>query len=454
MPSSQQAILRHALLYLQQLVAANDGYLAGGHEMLNALKTFDMDWGNIAAAQLRLAGIVANFNKKDLDDQDLRYLLEFCNSYPDAGAYIINLRLPPHERITWLEAALRASQLLNNDLTTQAHLGNIGLAYMELGEIQKAIEYFEQALNLAEKIQESLHQGIWAGNLGNAYASLSQHEKAIEYHQKHLNVALEQNDLRNQGHAHTNLGVSYAALSRHDEASQSYRTHLTIARQLDDTRETCHALINLGFSQYDQGQLEDAKNSLDEAALLSQALNDHALLALAYGGIADILIDWKDYPLAKSLLEKALDILHEFPDVHAEMRLLASMGNACNASDDLTSALEYYDNLFQLAKSIGDVSNQVFAISNKVSVIRSQGDLARARSLAEQGVALAKEIHSQSDLAFLQWQMGLIHEVLGEHSKAVNLMEQAMMYYQTVYLPDYEKRLLHLKDMKEKLGQE
>ncbi len=453
MPLSQEAVLRHALLYLRQLVAANDGYLAGGDEMLNALKAFDMDWGNIAAAQSRLAGIAANFNEKNLDDKDLRYLLDFCNSYPDAGAYIISLRLPPQERIVWLESALEASRILKNDLTSQAHLGNIGLAYMELGEVQKAIEYFEQALNLAEQINEALHQGIWAGNLGNAYASLSQHEKAIEYHQKHLSIALEQNDLRNQGHAHTNLGVSYAALSRNEESLQSYQTHLAIARQLDDARETCHALVNLGFSQYDLGKLEDAKSSLDEAVLLSQALNDHALLALAYGGLADILIDWKDYPQAKSLLEKALDSLRDFPDAHVEMRLLASLGNACNASDDLTSALEYYNHLFQLAESIGDVSNQVFAISNKVSVILSQGDFSQARSLAEKGFLLAREIHSQSDKAFLQWQMGLIHEALGDFKEAITLMEQAILYYEKNYHPDYERYLSRLNDVKEKISQ-
>jgi tetratricopeptide (TPR) repeat protein len=300
MPSSQQAILRHALLYLRQLVSTNDGYLAGGDEMLNALKSFDMDWGNIAAAQSRLAEITAKFNEADLDDHNLRHLLDFCNSYPDAGAYIISLRLPPLERIAWLESALGASQILKNELTTQAHLGNIGLAYMELGEVQKAIEYFERALRLAEQIGETLHQGIWAGNLGNAHASLGQHEKAVEYHQKHLSVALEQNNLRNQGHAHANLGVSYAAMSRQDQALQSYQAHLAIARQLNDARETCHALINLGFSQYDLGNLEDAKAALEEAASLSQALNDHALLALAYGGMADVWIERQEYSQAMS----------------------------------------------------------------------------------------------------------------------------------------------------------
>jgi tetratricopeptide (TPR) repeat protein len=123
MPSLQDATLRHALLYLRQLVAENDGYLAGGESMLDALAQFDRDW-----------------------DPSLERLVDFCNAYPDAGAYVLSLRLPPKSRLTWLTAALKASRLLQNDLTTQAHLGNLGLTYMELGQTQTAIEYFQQAL--------------------------------------------------------------------------------------------------------------------------------------------------------------------------------------------------------------------------------------------------------------------------------------------------------------------
>jgi tetratricopeptide (TPR) repeat protein len=147
MPSLQDATLRHALLYLRQLVAENDGYLAGGESMLDALAQFDRDWENISTAQDRLSKQADAVLPKQIQmDPSLERLVDFCNAYPDAGAYVLSLRLPPKSRLTWLTAALKASRLLQNDLTTQAHLGNLGLTYMELGQTQTAIEYFQQAL--------------------------------------------------------------------------------------------------------------------------------------------------------------------------------------------------------------------------------------------------------------------------------------------------------------------
>lgn len=453
MPSSQDAVLRHALLYLRQLVAANDSYLTGGDNMLAALQSFDADWGNIAAAQSRLAKLVDNPIATEGNDEIQRRLLDFCNSYPDAGAYLINLRLSPQERMRWLEAALQASRLLNNDLTTQAHLGNIGLAYWAVGEFQQAISFFEQALQLAEKIGDLRHQGIWAGDLGNAYASLGEHEKAIHFHQQHLESALQLEDPRNQGHAYSNLGVSYAALSRPEEARQSYQRHLEIARQLQDKREECHALVNLGFAYFDLGDLALSRSALEQALSLSEALDDPALLALARGGLADVLIDEKDFEQARALLNKALEALQEFPDVHAEMRILGSLGNACLAADDFEAALEYYEQLSRTAAACGDLFHQSFAISNQVSVYRSQGNYEQACSLASEGLELAQKIQSRADEAFLQWQLGLIHEALGEYAEAIHLMEQAVWYDEEVEHPSLESHQAHLQSVKDKLGQ-
>jgi tetratricopeptide (TPR) repeat protein len=87
-------------------------------------------------------------------------------------------------------------------------------------------------------------------------------------------------------------------------------------------------------------------------------------------------------------------------------------------------------------------------------VFRAQGNLEQARIFAGRGLRLAQEIQSQPDEAFLQWQMGLIHETMGEYKEAIELMEQAVLYYEKIHHPEYEKNLSHLKSLKAKLGQQ
>ena len=48
------------------------------------------------------------------------------------------------------------------------HLGNLGIAYSDLGEPRKAIEYYEQALKISRDIGDRRGEGNRLGNLGNS----------------------------------------------------------------------------------------------------------------------------------------------------------------------------------------------------------------------------------------------------------------------------------------------
>ena len=67
--------------------------------------------------------------------------------------------------------------------------GNLGNAYLYLGDYQKAIEYHEKHLKIAIEIGDRGGECGAYGNLGNAYCSLGDYRKAIEYHEKQLKIA-------------------------------------------------------------------------------------------------------------------------------------------------------------------------------------------------------------------------------------------------------------------------
>ncbi|HHV24589.1 MAG TPA: tetratricopeptide repeat protein, partial [Methanosarcina sp.] len=69
-----------------------------------------------------------------------------------------------------------------------ADLGNLGLAYSDLGEPRKAIEYHEQALKISREIGNRRGEGNHLGNLGNAYRNLGEPRKAIEFLKESLAI--------------------------------------------------------------------------------------------------------------------------------------------------------------------------------------------------------------------------------------------------------------------------
>ena len=60
------------------------------------------------------------------------------------------------------------------------------MAYADLGEVERAIEYHEQALKISRDIQDRQGEGNALGNLGVAYADLGEVERAIEYFEQAL----------------------------------------------------------------------------------------------------------------------------------------------------------------------------------------------------------------------------------------------------------------------------
>jgi tetratricopeptide (TPR) repeat protein len=115
-------------------------------------------------------------------------------AYTEAGGHVLSLRSPKREWIAWLDDAVAACRVLGRRFGEGHALGDLGVAWSDLGETRKSIEHYEQHLAIAREI----------GDRRGAYAAL-------------LNMAV----------AHETLGDRMAAL---DCARES----LILIRQIED----------------------------------------------------------------------------------------------------------------------------------------------------------------------------------------------------------------------------
>src|SRR6185436_6216877 len=124
----------------------------------------DLEWANIRAGQAWAADHTAG----DQNGANLAW------RYPHAAIHCLDLRLRPTELIGWLETALQAARQLGRRAWEGTALGNLGLAYADLGETRRAIEFHEQDLAIAREIGDRRGEGRTLGNLGVAYADLGE----------------------------------------------------------------------------------------------------------------------------------------------------------------------------------------------------------------------------------------------------------------------------------------
>ncbi|HQI86769.1 MAG TPA: tetratricopeptide repeat protein [Anaerolineae bacterium] len=388
------AAYRHAAHYEQVLRAANTAYLQGNEGILAGLALYDLEAANIHAGQKRMA---------DLMIEDLEIASQSPNqqstnltiSYPDAGAYILDLRLHPREKIRWLEAALRAARALGDRGAEGAHLGNLGLAYADLGDARHAIAFYEQRLVIARKIGDRRGEGNALGNLGLAYADLGDARRAIAFYEQALEIEKEIGDRRAEGSILGNLGAAYYSLGDARRAIECYEQHLAVAREIGDRRGEGNALGNLGNAYYALG---DARRAIE-------------------------------------YYEQALEIEKEIGDRRAEGSILGNLGLAYAALGDARRAIEFYEQHLAVAREIGDRRGEGNALGNLGLAYADLGDARRAIEFYEQCLALHREIGDRrgegADLA----NMGQAYKTLGEPARARALWQQALAIYEAIEDP-------------------
>ncbi|HEV2799671.1 MAG TPA: tetratricopeptide repeat protein [Pyrinomonadaceae bacterium] len=229
---------RHAKHYLAVLGRAEQLYLEGGEAFMRGLSLFDLEWTNIQVGQAWAAS--------HADDNIVA--VQLCSRFPVVGAYLLSLRQHPQERIIWLVKAISLAQKLNDRVSEQNILGNLGIAYAAIGKYRQAIKFFEQALAIARDIKDRIAEGRSLGNIGTAYRSLGEPRLSIEYLEQYLAINKEVGNKRGEGIGLTNLGNAYVDLGDMHRAIKFFEQALTIAQEMGDLRSESYQLWNMSIT--------------------------------------------------------------------------------------------------------------------------------------------------------------------------------------------------------------
>ena len=307
MPSRREASLRHAMHYGAVLRAANDQYLKGEEALVAGLKLFDEDWPSIRHAQAWAAA-------HTMEDQEAAKL---CSDYPYVGEMLVYLRLQPRDRIQWGEAALVASRRVKDPYAESAHLHKLALAYLDRGEVDRAIEYLHPAVAINREIKRPEYEAADLGALGLAYAALGQHDKAIEFYQQALAIYRLIDARWGEGIYLSNLGDSYTAIGQPRLAIELHEQALKINREVQDRRSEGYALGNLGKAYAALGEHRRALDLFKQNLDIARDLNDPQSEGYALFGSSLSLWETGERAEAIANAEKALKKLESIEDVYA-----------------------------------------------------------------------------------------------------------------------------------------
>ncbi|XP_068706866.1 tetratricopeptide repeat protein 28-like [Montipora foliosa] len=138
--------------------------------------------------------------------------------------------------------------------------GNLGIAFRNLSNFKKAIEYDEKSLSIAKEVGARAWEGSVYGNLGNSYRKLGNFKLAIEYYEKHLSIAKEVGDRAGEGSGYGNLGNVCSDLGNFKEAIEYYEHGFNVSKEIQDFLGEGVAWYSLGNAHQVSGSLCNALN--------------------------------------------------------------------------------------------------------------------------------------------------------------------------------------------------
>ena len=353
--AESEARLRHARYFGFLLLRCNQLYLEGGERVLEGLGLFDRERAHIEAGQAHVAGLAKAGDKGEA--------ARLAARYPSVGRFVLVLRQHAREQIGWLEVAVTAARAVGDKQAEGWALGNLGNAWVDLGEPRTAIYYYEQVLVLHREIGDSRGEGNALGNLGLAWARLGEPRKAIDYYEQQLTLTREIGDRRGEGAALGNLGNAWHLLGEPRKAIDYHEQALAVSREIKDRRAEGQDLGNLGIAWYLLGEPRKA-------------------------------IDY---------YEQVLVLHREIGDRRGEGNALGNLGLAWAALGESRKAIDYYEQQLILTREIGDRRCEGNALWNAVEEHENLGEADIALEKAKAAWVIYRQIEDPNLRLPDQW---------------------------------------------------
>jgi signal transduction histidine kinase len=185
------------------------------------------------------------------------------------------------EAITYYLTALKLSEELNLPGLSGNVYTNIAIAYVEHGNVNRAIEYFDRALHIAEKYGEAA-TGPPLINLADLYTKTGEYALAKKYAIRALKISREQADSSNLAISLFNMSEIYRKTNHNDSARIYLRESALISKLIDDYHGTSYCLNSLAEMMASEGDFREAITLANQSLANLKRGENQELLMGAY----------------------------------------------------------------------------------------------------------------------------------------------------------------------------
>ena len=322
------------------------------------------------------------------------------------------------EDIKYFSLYLKKAKEVGNKHEEGVAYSNLGNAYHNRGDFEKAIECYNLDLKIAKEIEDKLGLGRSYCNLGNAYNSQCDFIKAIEYYNLYLEIAKGERDKREMGYAYGHLGRAHLKLSKFKKARDYFDLQLKVTKKEKDRLEEGIASGNLGTAHTLLGDFKKAIKCHELHLKIARKEKDKCEEGVAYGNLGNAHHGLGEFQKAIKYHKLGLKIAIEVGDKHGEGQSYGNLGNSYDSLGDFKKAIEYHDQHLEIAREARDKHGEGAAYGNLGNAYFRLGYLEKAITYHNLHLKMAYEVGDKHGEGIACSNLGNAYHHLGDSEKA------------------------------------
>jgi tetratricopeptide (TPR) repeat protein len=186
-------------------------------------------------------------------------------------------------------------------------LHDLGAAYREKGDLERAESLLERSVQMAQEQQNLSAQALAYNSRGVLALKRRDVRAAIDAFERSLDALQRNDELFRTAQIYNNLGLAYSDLPDWERSAEYFRKSLDIKARAGDTLGQASALNNLARVQASEGNLQAAIDSSTQAIALFTDMRDMYDAALAKHNRGKLFHRMRDTERARQDLAEAAE---------------------------------------------------------------------------------------------------------------------------------------------------
>jgi eukaryotic-like serine/threonine-protein kinase len=330
------------------------------------------------------------------------------------------------ESLNFLNRALTLSVQLDTRQSTANILQALGIAYRYLGKLDDALRQYKESLAIKREINDQRGIASSLGEIAVIQSRQGRPDEAIASYMEILKIRRSIGDQVGISTTLNNIGVTYMDHGRYDDALATFRDALQNYRTLGDEGRQARVLSNIGNVYVAKGQYQEARTNLERALELRERLKNTGNIASALTYLADVSARLGDYGQAEKGYLRAIEMWRNAGDKRGIAIGTSGMASVFEGQGRYGAAVDARSDSLKTLRDLKDRSTLLAGtLSGYGYALALAGKSADARQPLEEGLALARELRSQRDVAQALNDQGESAYFSGDLKGARTLLEQA-----------------------------